>query len=35
MLVEGNTGDETAFYRDFDLSPTPYTVENLDYLTDM
>lgn len=35
MLVEGNTGDETPFYRDFDLSPTPYTVENLDYLKDM
>jgi NADH dehydrogenase len=32
MLVEGNTGDETAFYRDFALSPTPYTVENLTYL---
>jgi NADH dehydrogenase len=35
MLVEGNTGDETAFYRDFDLSPTPYTVENLQYLATM
>jgi NADH dehydrogenase len=35
MLVEGNTGDETAFYRDFDLSPTPYTVENLQYLAKM
>lgn len=32
MLVEGNTGDETAFYRDFDLDPTPYTPENLQYL---
>lgn len=35
MLVEGNTGDETLFYRDFDLSPTPYTVENLQYLATM
>lgn len=35
MLVEGNTGDETAFYRDFDLSPIPYTVENLQYLKSM
>jgi NADH dehydrogenase len=35
MLVEGNTGDETAFYRDFDLSATPYTVENLTYLETM
>jgi len=35
MLVEGNTGDETAFYRDFDLSATPYTVENLKYLETM
>jgi NADH dehydrogenase len=35
MLVEGNTGDETAFYRDFDLSPISYTVENLAYLETM
>jgi len=35
MLVEGNTGDETAFYRDFDLAATPYTVENLQYLATM
>jgi uncharacterized protein YbjT (DUF2867 family) len=35
MLVEGNTGDETAFYRDFDLSPTSFTPENLDYLERM
>jgi NADH dehydrogenase len=32
MLVEGNTGDETAFYRDFDLTPTRFTPENLTYL---
>ncbi|PSQ97938.1 MAG: NAD-dependent epimerase [Bacteroidetes bacterium SW_9_63_38] len=32
MLVEGNTGDETAFYRDFALSATPYTPETLQYL---
>lgn len=35
MLVEGNTGDETAFYRDFDLSPTGFTPENLEYLREM
>lgn len=35
MLVEGNTGDETAFYRDFDLSPTTFTPENLEYLRGM
>jgi NADH dehydrogenase len=35
MLVEGNTGDERPFYRDFDLSPTPYTTENLRYLATM
>lgn len=35
MLIEGNTGDETAFYRDFELSPTPFTPENLQYLAAM
>jgi uncharacterized protein YbjT (DUF2867 family) len=35
MLVEGNTGDETAFYRDFDLSPTRFIPENLTYLERM
>ena len=35
MLVEGNTGDETAFYRDFYLSPVAYTPENLRYLQSM
>ncbi len=35
MLVDGNTGDESAFYRDFDLSPTPFTPENLTYLERM
>lgn len=35
MLVEGNTGDATAFYRDFDLSPVAYTPENLEYLERM
>jgi len=35
MLVEGNTGDETAFYRDFALSPVAYTPENLAYLQSM
>ena len=35
MLIEGNTGDETSFYSDFDLSATPYTPENLAYLETM
>ena len=35
MLVEGNTGDETAFYRDFTLSPVAFTPENLQYLQSM
>ena len=35
MLVEGNTGDETAFYQTFDLTPVPYTIENLQYLESM
>lgn len=32
MLVEGNTGDASAFYRDFDLDPISFTAENLSYL---
>lgn len=32
MLVAGNTGDNTAFYRDFRLSRTPFTPETLAYL---
>jgi NADH dehydrogenase len=32
MLVEGNTGDASAFYRDFDLDPISFSVENLSYL---
>ena len=32
MLVEGNTGDASAFLADFDLSPRPFTAENLAYL---
>ncbi|MFB6247548.1 MAG: NAD-dependent epimerase/dehydratase family protein [Salinibacter sp.] len=32
MLVEGNTGDETAFFADFDLSPRPFVPDNLSYL---
>ncbi len=32
MLVEGNTGDPAAFYRDFDLTHRPFTPENLAYL---
>ena len=32
MLVEGNTCDPTAFYRDFDVTYTPFVPENLGYL---
>lgn len=32
MLVEGNTGDNTAFYRDFDVKPTPFTPATLSHL---
>ncbi len=32
MLVEGNTCDPTAFYRDFDLQRVPFTAANLRYL---
>lgn len=35
MLVEGNTGDETSFYRDFDLEAHRFTPENLQYLERM
>lgn len=35
MLIEGNTGDAAPFYRDFDLAPTPFTPENLQYLQSM
>lgn len=35
MLVEGNTGDQTAFYQDFELSQIPFTPENLTYLASM
>ncbi len=35
MLVEGNTGDASAFLRDFGLSPRRYTVSNLRYLESM
>lgn len=35
MLVEGNTGDPSAFVNDFDLAPTPFTDENLAYLRSM
>jgi NADH dehydrogenase len=34
MLLEGNTGDASAFYRDFDIDPTPFTAETLAYLRD-
>ena len=32
MLMEGNTCDGSDFYRDFDIEPTAFTPENLDYL---
>ena len=32
MLVEGNTCDPSAFYRDFDVAYKPFTPENLGYL---
>lgn len=32
MLIEGNTCDPTAFYRDFDLKRIPFSAENLSYL---
>lgn len=32
MLLEGNTCDPTAFYRDFDVTYKPFTPENLAYL---
>lgn len=32
MLLEGNACDSAAFYRDFDLTPKPFTGENLAYL---
>lgn len=32
MLLEGNTCDPTAFYRDFDLKRIPFSAENLSYL---
>ncbi|MFQ5570281.1 MAG: complex I NDUFA9 subunit family protein [Rhodothermales bacterium] len=32
MLIEGNTCDSTAFYRDFDLTYKPFTPENLAYV---
>ncbi len=32
MLIEGNTCDASAFFRDFDLQRIPFTAENLAYL---
>ncbi len=32
MLVEGNTCDSSAFYRDFDVTYKPFTPENLSYV---
>lgn len=32
MLIEGNVCDSAAFYRDFDVTPKPFTPENLAYL---
>lgn len=32
MLLEGNTGNSTAFFTDFDLEEVPFTVDNLSYV---
>jgi NADH dehydrogenase len=32
MLMEGNTCDGSDFYKEFDIEPTAFTPENLDYL---
>ena len=32
MLIEGNTCDPSAFYKDFDLKRIPFNAENLGYL---
>ena len=32
MLVEGNTCDSTRFLQDFNVTPRPYSAENLSYL---
>lgn len=32
MLIDGNTCDSAAFYRDFELDPIPFTAERLAYL---
>jgi NADH dehydrogenase len=32
MLIEGNTCDSSAFYRDFDVTYKPFTPDNLQYL---
>jgi NADH dehydrogenase len=32
MLVEGNTGDASRFFADFDLSPRPFVPDHLTYL---
>ena len=32
MLIEGNTCDSSAFYRDFDVTYKPFTPDNLRYL---
>lgn len=32
MLLEGNTGNSTAFFTDFDLEEIPFTVDNLTYV---
>ncbi|MDX1546758.1 MAG: complex I NDUFA9 subunit family protein [Rhodothermales bacterium] len=34
MLLQGNTCDEAAFYRDFDVTFKPFSPENLGYLRD-
>lgn len=32
MLLEGNTGNPTAFYHDFNLQPTPFNQDSLAYV---
>ncbi len=32
MLIRGNTGDPSLFYQSFDLTPQPFTLQNLCYL---
>jgi len=33
MLLESNTCDSSAFFKEFGIQPTEFTVENLSYLS--